>query len=153
MNVQDAAYATVHCYPGGSESLAPRIGMSPAVLRGKVNPNSDRNILSLADADALMGVTGDHRILHALAAEHGYTLQPIEGDGHGCLMDAVLATSAAKGDLSAVIARALADKVISPNELADIGKACAAVHAGLVAIGQEAAADATRAAPKPGDRL
>jgi len=148
VNVQDAAYATVHDYPGGSESLAPRLGMSAAVLRGKVNPNNDRNVLSLAEADTIMGVSGDHRMLHALAAEHGYTLQPIEGDGPGCLMDAVLATSAAKGDLSAVIARALSDGVISPNELADIGKACAAVHAGLVAIGQEAAADAARTAPE-----
>ncbi|MEN1941038.1 phage regulatory CII family protein [Luteimonas sp. MJ174] len=153
MNVQDAAYATVRCYPGGSESLAPRVGMTGAVLRNKVNPKNDRNVLSLADADALMGVTGDHRILHALAAEHGYTLQPIEGDGPGCLMDAVLATSAAKGDLSSVIARAIADKVISSNDLSEIGRACAAVHAGLVAIAQEAAADAARAAQAPGDRL
>lgn len=145
MNVQDAAYATVHAYPGGSESLAPRIGMSPAVLRGKVNPNTDRNILSLADADALMGVTGDHRMLHALAAEHGYTLQPNEPNSAADLMAAVLATSAAKGDLSSIIARALKDGVITPNELAEIGSACAAVQAGVVAIGKGAAASARQA--------
>lgn len=53
MNVTDAAYDTVHQYPGGSEALAPRLGMSAAVLRGKVNPNTDRNLLSLQEADAL----------------------------------------------------------------------------------------------------
>lgn len=145
MNVQDAAYATVHEYPGGSEPLAVRLGMSGAVLRGKVNPNNDRNLLSLAEADRMMGLSGDHRILHALAGEHGYTLQPIEGDGPGCLMDAVLATAAAKGDLAAVISRALADNVITANELAEIGRACAAVQAGVVSIGQGAAARASRA--------
>ncbi|MFH7611555.1 hypothetical protein RA272_29150, partial [Pseudomonas syringae pv. tagetis] len=69
MNVTDAAYDTVHQYPGGSEALAPRLGMSAAVLRGKVNPNTDRNLLSLQEADALMARTGDFRILHALCAQ------------------------------------------------------------------------------------
>lgn len=146
MNVQDAAYATVHEYPGGSEPLAVRLGMSGAVLRGKVNPNNDRNILSLAEADRMMGLSGDHRILHALAGEHGYTLQPIEEEiAGGSLMAAVLATAAAKGDLAAVISRALADNVITANELAEIGRACAAVQAGVVSIGQGAAARARRA--------
>lgn len=58
MNVTDAAYDTVHQHPGGSEALAPRLGISAAVLRGKVNPNSDRNLLSLQEADALMARTG-----------------------------------------------------------------------------------------------
>ena len=48
MNVVDAAYLAVHTYPGGSESLGPRIGMSPAVLRNKVNPNCSTHHLSLA---------------------------------------------------------------------------------------------------------
>lgn len=145
MNVQDAAYATVHDYPGGSESLAPRLGMSAAVLRGKVNPNNDRNVLSLADADKIMGVSEDHRILHALAAEHGYVLQPINGDAAECLMGAVLASSAAKGDLAAVISAATEDGVITPNELAAITRACAVLQARVVAISQRAAARVQRA--------
>lgn len=145
MNVQDAAYATVRDYRGGSESLAPRLGMSAAVLRGKVNPNNDRNILSLADADAIMGVTGDHRILHALAAEHGYTLQPMAEDSAECLMSAVLASSAAKGEMATVISAALEDGVITPNELADIKRACSALQAQVVAIAKRAAAKVRRA--------
>lgn len=145
MNVQDAAYATVHDYKGGSVSLAPRLGMSDAVLRGKVNPNNDRNVLSLAEASKMMGITGDHQILHALAAEHGYVLQPIQGDAAECLMSAVLASSAAKGDLAAVISAATADGVITPNELSDITRACAELQARVVAIGKRAAAKVQRA--------
>jgi len=147
MNVADAAHATVRAYPGGSESLAPRLGMSAAVLRGKVNPNNDRNILSLADADAIMGVTGDHRILHALAAEHGYTLQRIDAPAAGNMIGAVLAAAAAKGDLAEIISEALADNRVTPNEAADIARACAAVQAAIVQVGQHAAESARAGQP------
>ncbi|PNE77837.1 hypothetical protein A8H37_06130 [Burkholderia thailandensis] len=40
MNILDTAHAVAHNYPGGCESLAPRLGVSPAVLRSKVNPNT-----------------------------------------------------------------------------------------------------------------
>lgn len=144
MNVQDAAYATVHAYPGGSESLAPRLGMSAAVLRGKVNPNNERNILSLQEADRIMGVTGDHRILHALAAEHGYTLQASSSDATVDLLSSALSASTANGDLCEVIAKALADGQVNPNELADIARACAAVQERVVAISRGAAARVRR---------
>lgn len=153
MNVQDAAYGTVHDYPGGSPSLAPRLGMSAAVLRGKVNPHNDRNVLTLAEADQMMGVTGDHRILHALAAEHGYTLTPMEGEGAGDVAVAMLGAAAAKGDLANVITRALQDGLISGNELAEIGRACAHLQASIVSVARGAAARAAEGRPKPGDRL
>ncbi len=106
MNVQDAAYRTVHDYPGGSESLAPRMGMSAAVLRGKVNANNDRNVLSLSDADLMMGVSNDGQILHALAATHGVGLPPLEGGTSLDITTALLGAAVAKGDLAGVIARA-----------------------------------------------
>ncbi|WP_368566189.1 phage regulatory CII family protein [Pseudoxanthomonas sp. UTMC 1351] len=37
MNVEDTAYETVRSYPGGSASLAPRMGMSQALLNSNVN--------------------------------------------------------------------------------------------------------------------
>lgn len=152
MNIHDAVHATVRSYPGGSESLAPRMitttedgrekVMSAAVLRNKANPNNTTHHLTLAEADQIMGLSGDHRILHALAAEHGYTLQSIEGEAAdaGCLMAAILATSAAKGDLAGVISRALEDQVITPNEMTEIHKACAVLQARVVEISQGAAA-------------
>lgn len=58
MTPQDAFYQTVHAYPGGCESLGPRLGTSAAVLRAKANPNSDRNHPTLADIDKVMGLRG-----------------------------------------------------------------------------------------------
>ncbi|AAL40329.1 MULTISPECIES: phage regulatory CII family protein [Burkholderia] len=74
MNIIDAAYAVVHDYPGGSESLAPRLGMSAAVLRNKVNPNNATHHLGLADAVRATDVTNDDRMLEAWAAARGYAL-------------------------------------------------------------------------------
>lgn len=74
MNTIDAAHATVHDYPGGSESLGPRVGISPAVLRNKVNPNNETHHLTMAEADRLMALTADFRILKAMANQHGWLL-------------------------------------------------------------------------------
>lgn len=42
MNTDDAVYHTVHDYPGGCESLGPRVGISPKVLQNKANPTHER---------------------------------------------------------------------------------------------------------------
>ncbi|MCD9096164.1 phage regulatory CII family protein [Luteimonas fraxinea] len=144
MNVTDAAYDTVHEYPGGSESLAPRMskGMSSATLRGKVNPNNDRNLLSLQEADELMAKSGDYRILHALAASHGFVLQRVEAPETGTLICSLLAASAAKGDLAEMVSKAIRDGSISPNEADEIGRGCATVIAAIVQVAQHANASA-----------
>ena len=127
MNTADAAYSTVHDYPGGTESLGPRIAMSPGVLRGKFNPNNDRNVLSLDEASRIMGVTGDHRILQALAAEHGYVLQKVETEASpGDVLRTLLRANAAEGEFDRVLGEALADGLITPNELKQINEAGAA---------------------------
>lgn len=146
MNVTDAAYDTVHQYRGGSEALAPRMGMSAATLRGKVNPNTDRNLLSLQEADTLMARTGDYRILHALCAEHGFIAQRVDAPESGSLITALLSAAAAKGDLAELVSEAMADNRITPNEADAIARACQQVMAALVQVSQhaEAAAAAER---------
>lgn len=144
MNVTDAAYDTVHQYPGGSEALAPRMGMSAATLRGKVNPNTDRNLLSLQEADTLMGRTGDYRILHALCAEHGFIAQRVDAPHSGNLITALLSAAAAKGDLAELVSEAMADNRITPNEADAISRACQQVMAALVQVSQHAEAAAER---------
>ncbi len=144
MNVTDAAYDTVHQYPGGSEALAPRMGMSAATLRGKVNPNTDRNLLSLQEADALMARTADYRILHALCAEHGFIAQRVDAPESGTLITALLAAAAAKGDLAELVSEAMADNRITPNEADAIARACQQVMAALVQVSQHAEAAAER---------
>lgn len=74
MNILDAANATVHDYLGGSESLGPRVGLSAAALRRKVSPRNDTQQLTIAEADRIMALTGDFRMLKALAHQHGFLL-------------------------------------------------------------------------------
>lgn len=125
MNLIDAAHKTVHDYPGGSQSLGPRIDMSPAILRNKVNPNNTTHHLTLAEADEIMSVTGDHRILHALAAQHGYVLQKADEAANvgSSILQVLLAANAAEGEFDRVLQEALADNVISPNEMKLINEA------------------------------
>ena len=127
MNIIDAAHKTVHAYPGGSESLGPRIGMSAAVLRNKVNPNNTTHHLTLAEADEIMGVTGDHRLLQALASHHGYALQRLDMPADaGGVLQTLLHANAAEGDFDRVLGDALADGIITANELKAINDAGAA---------------------------
>lgn len=74
MNTRDAAYLTGHHYPGGVSALATRMGMDTRELSRKLNPNTGD--LWLDEAVALMTLSGDYRILHAMADELGYTLAP-----------------------------------------------------------------------------
>jgi hypothetical protein len=122
VNVIDAAHQTVKAYPGGAESLGPRVGIGPAVLRSKVNPNTETHHLSLAEADRIMGATGDHRILHALAAEHGYVLQAMDAEqgGAASLLQAVLQANAAEGCFDRRLDEALADSRVTPRELSEL---------------------------------
>lgn len=132
MNVSDAAYTTVHEYPGGSESLAPRLGMTAAVLRNKVNPHNDRNRLTLEEADRLIGLTGDTRILQALQANHDALLSSDAGTGN--ITDLVLDINSAGGDFARTIREALADGVISNREMKDIANAGMASQRVIIAL-------------------
>lgn len=76
MRIRDAAHLTVHNYPGGSLSLAPRLGIAASSLREKVNPHRNDKSLTLEETDRLMHITGNHEILRAMCEEHGY-LPPI----------------------------------------------------------------------------
>ncbi|CAD2245858.1 phage regulatory CII family protein [Xanthomonas arboricola] len=152
MNITDAAYHTVHSYPGGSVALAMRLvttkddgckrNMSDAVLRSKVNPNTTTHHLTLAEASQIMGVTDDDRILHALAAEHGYTLTRTETPTSGSMLAALLSASSANGKLSQIIGEAIDDEVITANKAAEIAAACGDAQAQLAQVAQHARAAA-----------
>lgn len=120
MSVQDAFYRSVHDYPGGCESLAPRMGMSPAVLRNKANPHSTTNIPSLRDADAVMAITGDYSVLHELAANHGHVCIKVDADapaGDLAVLELVTRVWAANGDVGHCVDEALADGRVDRREL------------------------------------
>jgi hypothetical protein len=76
MNVLDAAYALGHDYAGGAHALGPRLGMTGKMLANKLNPNDTNHKLTLDEAQRMQALTGDHRILHAMADELGYVAIP-----------------------------------------------------------------------------
>lgn len=126
MNVADAAYSVVHDYPGGSESLAPRIGMSAAVLRNKVNPNCTTHHLTLAEADRIIGVTGDMRIAHALAGAHGGVVVQLAGAEDAsdmAVLEVMASLWSSSGSLGTAVHGALADGDLTGAELVRIREA------------------------------
>ncbi|MEO6518706.1 MAG: phage regulatory CII family protein [Pseudoxanthomonas sp.] len=139
MNVDDAAHAVVHDYPGGSESLAPRLGMSAAVLRNKVNPNCTTHHLTLREAQRITAITGDARILQASAQEMGgvYLDAPTTDDAAAsdmAVLELVAAVGGTQGELFTTIHRALADGHLVPAELQLIKAAGGAAQAKIAAL-------------------
>nr|WP_232114716.1 phage regulatory CII family protein [Luteimonas sp. XNQY3] len=125
--------------------MAPRLGMSDATLRGKVNPNTDRNRLALEEADEMMGKTGDFRILHAMAAMHGHVAIRVDAPEAGCLISSLLAAGKAKGGVSGLVSDAISDGQMTPNEAAEIVRACMDAIQALSAVAQHARAKSARA--------
>ncbi len=123
MNLLDSFYATVSEYPGGAESLAPRIGMSAQILRNKANVNSVTNKVSIDEFDRVLGVTGDFRALHALAAAHGFVLVPLAAGAEasdGALVSAMARQLVTSGALGVAINSALADGRVDRHEAAEV---------------------------------
>lgn len=132
MNITDAAYNTIHDYPGGASAIAPRLGIkSPAVLNSKVNPNTDTHHLTLAEASKIMAITGDFRILQSLNAEHGKVsidLPVIPECRDIALTDLVLSIGMGGGDVCAVFKEMMADGRITQGEAMDMSKVIHQLH-------------------------
>lgn len=126
MNSIDAAYSTVHDYPGGSESLGPRVGISPAVLRNKVNPNNDTHHLTFAEARRISDMTGDFRMLQAWAHEAGFLLVKAPDGTNECdmsVLESVMETGVAHGRFMQSIHAALSDGKVDDKEVEAIAEA------------------------------
>lgn len=88
--------------------------------------------------------TGDYRILHALAATHGFVLQASAAPKGGTIITAMLAAQAAKGDLAELVADAMADDRICGNESDRITRGVMQVIVRLLEVSQHAEAAAER---------
>lgn len=123
MNIHDAAHATIHDYPGGAASLAPRLGMVQAVLNSKVNPNTHTHHLTLSEALRVMVMTGDHRILRAVCDELGY-MPPIPrlevGVSDLALLETYTQLISELGAFSQAFHAALTDGRITKREINDL---------------------------------
>ncbi len=123
MNITTAADLTVHDYKGGSEALGAVIGMSPAVLRNKVNPNNTTHHLTLAEADRIVRMTGDVRILAAFAHGNGYLLVKAPdscGDSDISVLEQVASLMVAHGTFGREVYDALADGGVDQEEVARV---------------------------------
>lgn len=134
MNLLDAAYNSVHDYPGGAQSLAPRMGKSACSLSHEVTVTGTAKF-GLLDAAKVVALTGDLRILQAFAANAGQMLVPlphIDVQANDSMLR--LADAAREfGELCTAVASTLADGVITDNELERVdresGELIASVHA------------------------
>lgn len=134
MTPQDAFHQTVHSYPGGCESLAPRLGMSSAVLRNKANIHCTTNHPTLADVDRVLGITANYSVLHALASNHNHVCIPVDADvapSDLAVLELVTAVWRSHGDVGAAVDAALADGRIEAREVCRIRDAIYQHIAGL----------------------
>ncbi|VVE68893.1 hypothetical protein PAN31117_03126 [Pandoraea anapnoica] len=123
MNITDAAHALVHDYPGGSESLAPRLGMSAAVLRNKVNPNNQTHHLSLNEAVKATDVANDERVLEAWAAERGSAIVKIPHLSECCdsaIVEMMARAWETHGEVGKEIVKTLEDGRVEFQEVARV---------------------------------
>ncbi len=140
MNIQDAAHATVHDYPGGSESLGPRVGISPAVLRNKVNPNNETHHLTLAEARRIVSLTGDDRMLRAWAHEGGFLLvkAPAQctAESDMSVLEQMAGLMVANGSFGQEVYNALSDGGVDAQEMQRIEAAGRGVMTAVAEVKQ-----------------
>lgn len=121
MDPLDAFYHVIHDYPGGAEALAPRMGYTSAVLRNKADPRKDSNKPLLDDADKITALTGDARVIRALAHKHGFLLVKAPDNQCGVsdmsVLEQVVAFMVASGAYGQEIHKALADGSVSQEEV------------------------------------
>ncbi len=134
MNLLDAAYNVVHDYPGGSHSLAPRMGKSSTTLSHEVAADGTAK-LGLLDAEKITALSGDLRILEAFATNAGQMIVPLPCVDTSLSDDCMLRLAAAAkefGDMCTEAATSLQDGRITDNELARFDRECgeliASVH-------------------------
>lgn len=154
MTPLDAFHQTVHSYPGGCESLGPRLGMSVAVLRNKANPRCNTNHPTLTDVDRVLGITGNYSVLHALAANHSHVCIPVDADlapSDMAVLELVTAAWRTHGDVGASVDAAFADGRVEAREVTRIREAIYHHIAGLQHMLQriEQLQEPTRKAAQP----
>lgn len=133
MDLRDVAANVVHDYPGGSPSLAPRIGKNATTLAHELNGTGAAK-LGLLDAEKITLRTGDLRILEAFALNCGLMLVPLPddmGESTDDCMARLAATAREFGELCTEVSTDLADGHISDNELARIDRECGELMASL----------------------
>ena len=119
MNIHDATYNTGHDYPGGVAALSVRMGVSRNVLQNKLNPAIEYHKLTLDEALRMQALTGDVRVLQAMAEELGFVciaIPQFDGVADMELLDAYTAMVVDEGRFAGDFRATLADGKISQAE-------------------------------------
>lgn len=144
MDVLDAAYHTANQYVGGARALAARlqtrdridgsyVPMNPSTFTHKVNPRAFTHSLSLEEARDVMVMSGDCRILYALAHATGHVAIRTESDPSGLTIEKVGVMAKEFSDVVAAATAAQGTR-ISPNEMARVECEAADLIAALNAV-------------------
>lgn len=135
MNTADAAYAVAHEYSGGCESLGPRMGISGALLRNKVNVNrtpDNRNVLSLAEAVRMTDLTEDERIIEAWLFQRNAVMVKLpdatEMPDNEEIVGKFMALTVHYGSLAKRFQEATADGEVDDQEMADLKRIGNLIH-------------------------
>lgn len=118
-SVLDACYRTVHDY--GVDRLAAQTGQSSGVIFNKCNPHATTpHLPTVPDIMVWQTVTGDHRILHAMAYTLGETCLTLPDLGNApddAIVHTMLRVGAEGGDFCRTVDAALRDARLSPREM------------------------------------
>jgi hypothetical protein len=131
LDVADAAYHTAHSFPGGVPALAQRMAMSQNTLAHKVSINNETHHLTLREAVAMQELSGDVRILHAMAGALGYTCVSLNVDGTHSTLEQVMHMAKEFGEVLGSVNSAVADGTVTPNEMQDCERQAAELTAAL----------------------
>lgn len=122
MNVLDAAHHVVNDYPGGAQSLAPRMGKAASSLSHETTGSGTAK-LGLLDAVKITQLTGDNRILHAYAQACNALVIPLaapNSDTPDHVFERMAQVAKEFSDVITAVSHAAADGRVTGNELATV---------------------------------
>lgn len=131
MDVLDAAYHTAHDHPGGVPAVAQRMGTSANTLQHKVSLTNGTHHLSLREAVAMQEVTGDARILLAMAGALGYACVSLHTDGAASTLETVMHMAQEFGEVLGCVNGAVSDGRVTLNEMLDCERQAAELIAAI----------------------
>jgi len=118
MNVLDAAYHLVRAYPGGAQSLAPRMSKNPNTLNHEVAGDGTAKF-GLVDAVAATQLSKNFVILHAFAEQCDHMCLPlprVDAPVTSSVIAALGLSSQRFAALCAEVCASMVDGNISDNE-------------------------------------
>jgi hypothetical protein len=118
LDVLDAAYHTVHDYPGGVAALAVRMRMSSNTLTHKVNLNNSTHHLTLREAVAMQHMSGNVAVLQAMAEALGYVcVKAKPAAASGDPLHQVMEMTAEFADVLHAASDAISSGSVTPNAM------------------------------------